>query len=485
MSSITGHHLRSRTLAKMERAHVRLHNAKVRAQQAVDILYGTEESIPPLTAAPPHAEHPIPGHLASGHSTLEQKISSPSLVSLPALTHDLTTLPKYEIPPRDHNRPLRILCLDGGGVRGYSALIILEEFMARVQKAYNSTTPILVADFFDFIIGTSTGGIMALMLGRLRMTVEQCLESYRTLAAKVFGAGVITNTVNVCTSILALEGPSIYDELKLEKYVKRAVKLHTPTQDENALIDEPSPDGCRTAVVTARSIDATRPVLMRSYPTPDTPALDHFKIWEAARATSAAPLFFKPVHVGRLQLPYIDGAVSGNCNPTTLAIDEVDKIWPDREVGLLLSLGTGSPSAVSLQGQLHQLAAAFMNLSSNTVHVHESTSRMYDRLYTLSPYIRFSVDHQLEKIRMDDYRFIPEIAAATASYLEMEQTTQLMKRSVALAVNELTPVLKPACLRKLSLMKRTPPTSPTVTIPAPPYEQKPQLTLTVPAQPGA
>ncbi|KAF8603705.1 FabD/lysophospholipase-like protein, partial [Ceratobasidium sp. AG-I] len=78
------------------------------------------------------------------------------------------------------------LSLDGGGVRGYSALIILQAFMLRLKIALGRDEDILPADFFDLIIGTSTGGIMAIMLGRLRMTVDECLERYQQLSSRVF-----------------------------------------------------------------------------------------------------------------------------------------------------------------------------------------------------------------------------------------------------------------------------------------------------------
>jgi hypothetical protein len=67
--------------------------------------------------------------------------------------------------------PLRILSLDGGGIRGYSMLIILQELMhrtfveieGRAPKRHEIPKP---CDHFDLIVGTGTGGLIALMLGR-------------------------------------------------------------------------------------------------------------------------------------------------------------------------------------------------------------------------------------------------------------------------------------------------------------------------------
>jgi len=77
---------------------------------------------------------------------------------------------------------IRLLALDGGGVRGLSSLMILRRLMAAVDPA----SPPKPCDHFDLIGGTSTGGIIAVMLGRLRMTVDECITAYTSLSDSVF-----------------------------------------------------------------------------------------------------------------------------------------------------------------------------------------------------------------------------------------------------------------------------------------------------------
>ena len=77
---------------------------------------------------------------------------------------------------------LSLLALDGGGVRGLSSLRILQRIMERI----NPTSPPKPCDHFDMICGTSTGGLIAIMLGRLRMSVEDCIKEYEALSANVF-----------------------------------------------------------------------------------------------------------------------------------------------------------------------------------------------------------------------------------------------------------------------------------------------------------
>lgn len=82
---------------------------------------------------------------------------------------------------------LKILSLDGGGVRGLSALIVLQRIFNTLKAEISPPEPHLKpCDFFDLIGGVSTGGIIAIMLGRLRMSIEACIAAYKELGEYVF-----------------------------------------------------------------------------------------------------------------------------------------------------------------------------------------------------------------------------------------------------------------------------------------------------------
>jgi len=68
----------------------------------------------------------------------------------------------------------RILSLDGGGVGGLSSLLILREIMEEIERqaGVESAKP---CQYFDLIGGTGTGGLIAIMLGRLQMVLSQNL----------------------------------------------------------------------------------------------------------------------------------------------------------------------------------------------------------------------------------------------------------------------------------------------------------------------
>lgn len=72
--------------------------------------------------------------------------------------------------------PLRILSLDGGGVRGLSSLVMLNAIILEMQlklvhefKPLQPIPPVRPCQIFDLMCGTSTGGLIAIMLGRLEM----------------------------------------------------------------------------------------------------------------------------------------------------------------------------------------------------------------------------------------------------------------------------------------------------------------------------
>src|SRR4051812_40396684 len=97
--------------------------------------------------------------------------------------------------------------------------------------------------------------------------------------------------------------------------------------------------------MNAHNMNANIPVLLRTYRScqPDFGC----KIWEAARATSATPIFFKRIVIGRGQ-PFIDGGMGRN-NPSRVLLDEAKENFEDRDIGCLISIGTGQAETISIE----------------------------------------------------------------------------------------------------------------------------------------
>ncbi|KAE8149604.1 acyl transferase/acyl hydrolase/lysophospholipase [Aspergillus avenaceus] len=221
-------------------------------------------------------------------------------------------------------RPLRVLSLDGGGVRGLASLHILKAVMENVQP------PRQPHEIFDMIGGTSTGGLIAIMLGRLQMSVDECIKAYNKLMDSVFHGSTIGR--------YATTG-YFYNSNDIEDAIKGIIKDKLQNTDA-LLLDEHS--RCKVFVTaTCKHRGNNRaPVILRSYRNNEViPELPGIKLWEAARATSAAPAYFKPVTVGDYEL--VDGGLGAN-NPLGWLWTEVLSVFgATQETKCFLSLGTG------------------------------------------------------------------------------------------------------------------------------------------------
>jgi patatin-like phospholipase/acyl hydrolase len=77
-----------------------------------------------------------------------------------------------DTPSRATDTLPRILSLDGGGVRGLSSLLILRDIMEDIENMTGAEATPKPCEYFDLIGGTSTGGLIAIMLGLLGMVMS-------------------------------------------------------------------------------------------------------------------------------------------------------------------------------------------------------------------------------------------------------------------------------------------------------------------------
>jgi patatin-like phospholipase/acyl hydrolase len=75
--------------------------------------------------------------------------------------------------------------LDGGGCRGYLSLLVLKYLLRQIQPE----GPIYPYLYFNMICGTSTGGLIAILLGILHLDIDTAIELYGDLAGNVFARG--------------------------------------------------------------------------------------------------------------------------------------------------------------------------------------------------------------------------------------------------------------------------------------------------------
>ncbi|PNF40047.1 85/88 kDa calcium-independent phospholipase A2 [Cryptotermes secundus] len=216
----------------------------------------------------------------------------------------------------------RLLCLDGGGIRGLVLVVILLE----LEKAVGFP----VIQCFDWMAGTSTGGILALGLAAGK-SLKECLCLYFRMKEHAFVGG------------------RPYNSEPLENILKEALGTHT------VMSDIQYPKVIITGVLADRKPVALH--MFRNYPSPSrvigleevglfkpTLSPEEQLLWRAARATGAAPSYFRAF--GR----FLDGGLIAN-NPTldamteiheyNLALQAVGRTSEVKPLTIVVSLGTG------------------------------------------------------------------------------------------------------------------------------------------------
>jgi uncharacterized protein len=246
----------------------------------------------------------------------------------------------------------RILAIDGGGIRGVIAARILVDIENLAGKS--------LAETFDIIAGTSTGGIIACGLG-VGMTAQALLDLYVNRGSEIFGRALWQEV----RTVDGLAGPK-YDATPLETILGEAL-------GDKRLTD------CGTRVLV--------PSYAIELPPPEQgPGSYFFKSWkepnaylrDVGRATSAAETFFAPYRFANLagaMGAYCDGGTFAD-SPGACALADARQLWPREEV-LLVAVGTGVKVApipyaemkgAGLVKWARKLPSMFMDGESDTVN---------------------------------------------------------------------------------------------------------------------
>ena len=236
-----------------------------------------------------------------------------------------------------------------------------------------------VCDSFDMIVGTSTGAIIAFLVGLRRESSQMAKRRYDRLIRRIFVKSALSTPMLVFTTATYDETPfnSIMEEILLDKsmlesradprvpyvFAVSSKMGSTPTQlclfrNYNYSGREKrdpfvmSPEEARAELGLAPFSEITISPNKNLYE-PRRPGLcvprnneasrhtGSFRVLQrvALRATTAAPTVFKPVKMGG-EL-YCDGGI-GCSNPTALALHEARMIWPNQPIELVVSCGTGA-----------------------------------------------------------------------------------------------------------------------------------------------
>jgi patatin-like phospholipase/acyl hydrolase len=208
---------------------------------------------------------------------------------------------------------MRVLAIDGGGIRGLIPALVLTEMERRAGRR--------IFEMFDLIAGTSTGGILACALcAPDPLPASELVALYEEEGPKIFDRSLFQR-------IKSAEGllDEKYDGSALDRALERFL--------EHKRLAETRPN----LIVPAYDTALPGPYFFKTTKAQATPETDDVPLSVVARATSAAPTYFEALEAGSRAL--VDGGVFAG-NPAMCAFAEVLNEVDAREV-VLLSLGTG------------------------------------------------------------------------------------------------------------------------------------------------
>jgi uncharacterized protein len=242
-----------------------------------------------------------------------------------------STSPKTVTKQLRKRKLIKILSIDGGGIRGIIPAMILQDIEKKLNNKKHLT------QCFDLMSGTSTGGIITLLLNtpdankKPKFWASDIVEIYRSLGSSIFYQSL-------------WQYFSSFDGWLREKYSTNKLKSELEMFFGNCRLR----DALTNIVVPAYDISLDESILFKSDQAKQHKAYDFF-FKEIARAATAAPTYFKPARISDIaqskSYTLVDGGVALN-NPTMSACVHALNLFGRDHDYLVISLGTGTNKAV-------------------------------------------------------------------------------------------------------------------------------------------
>lgn len=316
----------------------------------------------------------------------------------------------------------RILSIDGGGIRGIIPGMVLTYLEATLQKQSGNKSA-RIADYFDFVAGTSTGGILACVLlcpenpgsKRPKFTAEQAVNLYIENGDKIF------YPLNSLTKFLANYGlrderfkSKGFEEI-MEKYFKKT-KLS---------------DLLKPCLIAAYETELRQTYFFGKHKAVNYPKSRDYYLYDVCRATSAAPSYFEAARVtsiGGVEHSFVDGGIFAN-NPSLCAYAEVRKAEdePRAQDMFVFSIGTGSTKrSYDFESIRNKLAAAMipalidMMMSGVSETTHFQLKKMFEAVNRPHQYVRIepenlnNVNEDMDDASIKNMRDLQTLGDATA-----------------------------------------------------------------------
>ncbi|KIX92305.1 uncharacterized protein Z520_12051 [Fonsecaea multimorphosa CBS 102226] len=315
---------------------------------------------------------------------------------------------------------------DGGGVRGLSSLLILRYLLVLVTQVLveNGKLPaghrmVKPQDLFDIAVGTSTGGLIVLMMAKLDMSLDECIEQYKKLSRDIF-AKQRPILKRVFGSDL-----SKYSGKRLETAVEDLLKssnqpvdleMRSATQQNNmrgTVLCHEMPLRNDVFFCTDECQGPYRHHMLRH----------DLKVRHAARATSAAPSYFEEMIIE--ERAFVDGGYGKTNNPSwesRIHYEANHEVATTRQL-VMINIGTGTlpqnadiprlqkhpwwtrllpKSLVTMSHLLADLVKMATNSEDVASQLEYLSEDNPERLF----YKRFSADTGIHDIKLDDWQAV-------------------------------------------------------------------------------
>ncbi|KAL8520764.1 hypothetical protein ACS0TY_011351 [Phlomoides rotata] len=310
--------------------------------------------------------------------------------------------------PKKHERYITVLSIDGGGIKGILPAVVLDFLESQLQELDGEDARL--ADYFDVIAGTSTGGLVTAMI-----TAPD--ENNRPLyAARDIKPFYLQNCPNIFPQTKLFPAGKLMKSLSGPLYDGKHLRSILTQKLQNLKLSQ----AITNVVIPAFDIKLLQPVIFSSYEARRSALLDA-KFSDICISTSAAPTFlpghefFTKDEIGNIQREYnlIDGGVAAN-NPTLIAITEVTKQRFDSNMEedlnprlLTISIGTGNATTDDkrydikraskwgildwlMHGGTSPLLEIFIQAGADMVDYH--TSFIFQTLQSQDNYLRIQDD---------------------------------------------------------------------------------------------
>ncbi len=250
--------------------------------------------------------------------------------------------------------PYKLLALDGGGIRGLITVEILAEIERLLRQRLGKGPDFVLADYFDYVAGTSTGAVIASCLS-FGMSVDTIRKFYLDSAELMFSRASILKRLKY-----KFDDEPLAEKLQIE--LRRQAErqgVPVPGGRDEPRLGSPALRTLLMMVMRNATTDSPWPISNNpaaKYNAPSRPDCNlRLPLWQLVRASTAAPTYFPPEQItcGERQFIFVDGGVTTYNNPAfqlfLMATTEPYNLnWKTTrpEDMLIVSIGTGtSPQA--------------------------------------------------------------------------------------------------------------------------------------------